>query len=93
LDLDSKGFPQRDSAAYAAEPLRKLLRETSFDPSQLIYPLFVCIREGVRRPVSSMPGVFNLSVDEVLIEAEQAASLGGLIQVPKPIAKATVRPS
>ena len=58
------------------EPLRSLVRETSLDPGQLIYPLFLCPGEGVRRPVGSMPGVFNLSVDEAVREAEEAARLG-----------------
>src|ERR1700751_3033411 len=58
------------------EPLGSLVRETRLDPSQLIYPLFICPGEGVRREISSMPGVFNLSVDEALKEAEEAASLG-----------------
>jgi porphobilinogen synthase len=57
-------------------PLRALVRETTLDPGDLIYPLFLCPGEGVRREVGSMPGVFNLSVDEVLREAEEAASLG-----------------
>jgi porphobilinogen synthase len=42
----------------------------------LIYPLFICPGKGVRNPVSSMPGVFNLSVDEAVSEAEEAAKLG-----------------
>ena len=58
------------------EPLRSLVRETRLDPSQLIYPLFICPGEGVRREIGSMPGVFNLSVDEALREAEEAAALG-----------------
>ena len=58
------------------EPLRSLVRETTLDPGDLIYPLFLCPGEGVRRAVDSMPGVFNLSVDEAVREAEQAASLG-----------------
>ncbi|HEY9126482.1 MAG TPA: porphobilinogen synthase, partial [Acidobacteriaceae bacterium] len=59
------------------------------DPSQLIYPLFICPGEGVRKPISSMPGVFNLSVDEALKEAEEAASLGlgGLLLFGLPEAK------
>ncbi len=56
--------------------LRSLVRESHLSPHQLIYPLFVCEGEGVRREVPSMPGVFNLSVDEALKEADQAASLG-----------------
>ena len=58
------------------EPLRALVRETTLDPGDLIYPLFICPGEGIRRAVGSMPGVFNLSVDEVVREAEEAASLG-----------------
>jgi porphobilinogen synthase len=58
------------------ESLRALVRETAVTPGDLIYPLFLCPGEGVRRPVSSMPGVFNLSIDEVVKEAEEAARLG-----------------
>src|SRR5271165_5001247 len=58
------------------EPLRALVRETVLDPGDLIYPLFLCPGEGVRRAVASMPGVFNLSVDEAVREAEEAARLG-----------------
>ena len=58
------------------EALRSLVRETTLDPGDLIYPLFLCPGDGVRRAVGSMPGVFNLSVDEATREAEQAASLG-----------------
>jgi porphobilinogen synthase len=59
-----------------SEPLRALVRETALNPGDLIYPLFICPGKGVRNPVSSMPGVFNLSVDEALREAEEAARLG-----------------
>ena len=58
------------------EPLRALVRETAVEPGDLIYPLFLCPGEGVRREISSMPGVFNLSVDEAVREAEEAAQLG-----------------
>ena len=58
------------------EPLRALVRETAVEPGDLIYPLFLCPGEGVRREISSMPGVFNLSVDEAVREAEEAAGLG-----------------
>jgi porphobilinogen synthase len=58
------------------EPLRSLVRETQLAPSQFIYPLFICPGEGVRREINSMPGVFNLSVDEAVKEAEEAATLG-----------------
>jgi porphobilinogen synthase len=58
------------------EPLRSLVRETRLEPGQLIYPLFLCPGAGVRREIGSMPGVFNLSVDEAVKEAEEAAQLG-----------------
>jgi porphobilinogen synthase len=56
--------------------MRSLVRETHLQPGALIYPLFICEGEGVRRPIGSMPGVFNLSVDEALKEVEECASLG-----------------
>ena len=59
-----------------SEPLRALVRETTLEPSDLIYPLFICPGKGVRNPISSMPGVVNLSVDEAVREAEEAAKLG-----------------
>jgi porphobilinogen synthase len=72
-----------------SEPLRALVRETSLNPGDLIYPLFLCPGEDVRRPVGSMPGVFNLSVDEALREAEEASrlGLGGLLLFGLPDAK------
>jgi porphobilinogen synthase len=52
------------------------VRETRVHPSDLIYPLFVCPGEGIRREIGSMPGVFNLSVDEAVKEARECAGLG-----------------
>jgi porphobilinogen synthase len=71
------------------ESLRALVRETSLEPGDLIYPLFLCPGKGVRNAVSSMPGVFNLSVDEAIREAEEAAQLGigGLLLFGLPDAK------
>jgi len=57
-------------------PLRSLVRETRLEPGNFIYPLFVCHGERVRKEISSMPGVFNLSVDEAVKEAREAKSLG-----------------
>jgi porphobilinogen synthase len=59
-----------------SESLRSLVRETRLEPSNFIYPLFVCPGQGVRKEIGSMPGVFNLSVDEALKEAREAKSLG-----------------
>ncbi len=56
--------------------LRNLVTETRLTPDAFVYPMFVCPGEGVRKPVSSMPGVFNLSVDEAVTEAQQVHSLG-----------------
>jgi porphobilinogen synthase len=58
------------------EAVRSLVRETHLRPSSFIYPLFLCPGEGVRREISSMPGVFNLSIDEAVKEAEECAKLG-----------------
>src|SRR5919197_5809975 len=59
-----------------SEQMRSLVRETRLTPESFVYPLFVCPGEGVRKEVRSMPGVFNLSVDEAVREAEEAHSLG-----------------
>jgi porphobilinogen synthase len=58
------------------EAMRALVRETRLAPDMFILPLFVCEGEGVRREVSSMPGVFNLSVDETVKEAAAAKADG-----------------
>jgi porphobilinogen synthase len=56
--------------------LRRLVQEARLDPAQLVWPLFACHGEGVRREVAAMPGVFNTSVDEIVKDAERAAQLG-----------------
>src|SRR6266566_6097174 len=58
------------------EPLRALVRETRLTPESLVYPLFVCPGTGIRKEVRSMPGVFNLSVDEAVKEVREARALG-----------------
>jgi porphobilinogen synthase len=50
--------------------------ETRLTPDAFVYPMFVCPGEGVRKEVRSMPGVFNLSVDEAVKEAREVHSLG-----------------
>ena len=59
-----------------SEGLRSLVRETRLSPGMFVLPLFVCEGEGVRREVPSMPGVFNLSVDEAVREVEGAKGDG-----------------
>ena len=50
-------FPEtRMRRLRRTESLRALVRETSLEPGDLIYPLFICPGEGVRKPVGSMPG-------------------------------------
>ena len=71
LDLSHRPRRLRRSAA-----IRALVRETRLSPDQFIYPLFVCSGEGQRREVGSMPGVFQLSVDEAVREAAAAKADG-----------------
>jgi delta-aminolevulinic acid dehydratase/porphobilinogen synthase len=59
------------------EAMRSLVREVHLHPGALIYPLFICPGEGIRREVSSMPGVYNLSIDEAMKEVEEAANSAG----------------
>jgi porphobilinogen synthase len=59
-----------------SEHLRALVQETRLAPEDFILPLFSCPGENVRREVSSMPGVYNLSVDEIAREATGAYESG-----------------
>src|SRR5436309_10569863 len=61
--------------------LRNLVRETHLAPAQLVLPVFVRDGRKLRRPVESMPGVSQTSVDEMLRDAEAAAraKVGGII--------------
>ena len=56
--------------------LRNMVAETRLTPDAFVYPMFVCPGEGVRKEVRSMPGVFNLSVDEAVKEAQSVHGLG-----------------
>jgi len=58
------------------EALRGLVRETRLDPAQFIYPLFVTHGRDVRRPIGSMPGQYQLSVDQLAREAGELRALG-----------------
>ena len=62
------------------EAIRSLVRETHLRPDCFIYPLFICEGRGVRREIPSMPGVFQLSVDEAVKEAA-AARRDGILGV------------
>ncbi len=70
-------FPEyRPRRLRGSETLRRLVRETHVTVDDLILPLFVVPGEGVRRPVSSMPGVDQTSADEAVRDAAEAADLG-----------------
>jgi len=58
------------------DAIRRLVRETHLTPDCFIYPLFVCQGRGVRRAIASMPGVFQLSVDEAVKESAAAYADG-----------------
>lgn len=57
------------------ENLRRMVRETLLSVDQMVYPLFVVPGKGIRNPVQSMPGVFQLSVDQLLIEVGEVVEL------------------
>jgi len=67
---------QRPRRLRRTESIRQLVRETRLTPDCFVYPLFVCDGEGLRREVSSMPGVYQLSVDQAVREAEAARADG-----------------
>lgn len=67
---------QRFRRLRRSEALRALVRETALSPGDLVYPLFVTHGEGVRREIPSMPGQYQISVDQLPGEAEELRSLG-----------------
>jgi len=70
-------FPiQRARRLRRTDALRSLVRETKLTRDDFVLPLFVCSGTNVRREVSSMPGVFNLSVDETAAEVSRAFDMG-----------------
>ncbi len=70
-------FPvHRPRRLRVSEPMRALVRETHLQPSNFILPLFVCEGEGVCRPISSMPGNAQMSVDKIVGECREIHSLG-----------------
>jgi porphobilinogen synthase len=70
-------FPiHRKRRLRVSEAMRRLVRETHLEPSHLVLPLFTCPGEGVRKEIGSMPGNFQLSVDELVKECESVYKLG-----------------
>jgi porphobilinogen synthase len=85
LQTEAEGWPKLKDMNFPAtrlrrlrrtEAMRSLVRETHLHPGALIYPLFICPGEKVRKEISSMPDVFNLSIDEAVKEAEACVALG-----------------
>jgi len=73
----------------SSEAMRSLVRETRLSPEEFVYPLFVTHGEGVRTEIASMPGQYQLSIDQAVREAEEVVSLGigGVIVFGLPSAK------
>ena len=70
-------FPlHRKRRLRVSEPMRRLVRETHLEPSQFVLPLFTCPGEGVRKEIGSMPGNYQLSIDELVKECEATFALG-----------------
>ena len=77
LKFPVMAFPtNRPRRLRRSEAMRTFVRETRLTPEGFVYPLFVCPGEGVRKEVRSMPGVYNLSVDEVVKECREVKALG-----------------
>ena len=70
-------FPTIRLRRLRYEPaMRRMIQETSLAPERLILPLFVRTGQNIRQPISAMPGNFQLSIDELVKEAEETAALG-----------------
>src|SRR5262245_1482333 len=72
----SLSLTRRPRRLRRTEAIRSLVRETRLTPDCFIYPLFICGGQGVRREIGSMPGVYQLSVDEAVKEAAAAKGDG-----------------
>jgi porphobilinogen synthase len=70
-------FPEyRPRRMRRTDSLRRMVRENTLSPDAFIYPMFVIPGKGVRKPIGSMPGVSQISVDETVAEAQQCKELG-----------------
>src|SRR5207244_3543424 len=84
---DTRGAPEQEDCVMAhamfrprrlrEKPLlRKLIRETALAVDDLVHPLFAVHGRGVREPIASMPGQFHLSIDEMVKDTKDIASMG-----------------
>lgn len=70
-------FPQsRPRRLRSSKGMRDLVRENSYNVFDLVYPLFVIGGKGIQTPISSMPGIYQLSVDKILLEIKELTELG-----------------
>lgn len=77
MESGTATFPQvRPRRMRRTATLRRMVRETRLTPDDFIYPLFVRTGKGIQKPIVSMPGQFQWSVDTVIGEVKAAASLG-----------------
>lgn len=77
LPLTSTGYPQQRPRRNRQDDWgRRLVQETTLSVNDLIWPLFVCEGEGIRQPVTALPGVERLSIDQGVLAAREAARLG-----------------
>ncbi|HWI39885.1 MAG TPA: porphobilinogen synthase, partial [Verrucomicrobiae bacterium] len=59
-----------------SETFRKMVRETSLSVNDLIYPMFSAFGKGIRKEISSMPGIYQQSIENIVEEAQRAHELG-----------------
>ncbi|MGE5847036.1 MAG: porphobilinogen synthase, partial [Ignavibacteria bacterium] len=70
-------FPVKRLRRLRYNPLiRDMVRETELSKNDFIYPLFVVHGEKIKKPIKSMPGVFQMSIDTLVSECKDVASLG-----------------
>jgi porphobilinogen synthase len=70
-------FPQyRPRRLRASETIRRMVRETTLSPDNFIYPLFVTHGKGVKKEISSMPGNYQQSIENIVKDCEETHSLG-----------------
>ena len=73
--LDNLQF-RRNRRLRNSNTLRSMVRETVLRKEDFIYPIFVVEGENIKNPVASMPGVFQISLDQLAIEIDEVVSLG-----------------
>ncbi len=76
LDVSTRRSIARFRRLRGSEGLRRLVRETTLRPDDFVYPLFVTHGNDVREEISSMPGQYHLSLDQLSDEAKELRSLG-----------------